>query len=136
MNEKLIEFMNSEEYIKSVASFAGLWFRQSQRTEKRVQVMRNKISLMSDSEFLSFVVNLCEWEKRFEERYYKKRILTTSNMFNLLFDAVSEKGNSRPCNEDFLTQKYIYKGLTFKLYCGQGCFFRITMRKRLIFQST
>lgn len=106
------------------------------RKGRYVQKMRSIIEPMSNAEFLKFVDRICKREEVFEERCYKKGIITTSNIFDILFDAVSQKEYSRPCNNEmFLAEKYIYKGLTFKLYVGQGCFYRITMGKRLIFNS-
>lgn len=119
-----------------VQAYLKKYNRKMERNDRYVQKMKDLIAPMSNAEFFKFVDRICKWETVFEERYYKRCIETTSNIFNVLFDAISQKEYSRPCKEDFLSRKYIYKGLTFKMYQGQGVFFRISMGKRQIFQST
>lgn len=121
---------------KEVQAYLIKYNRRMERRDKYIHKMRELIAPMSNAEFLKFIDRICKWETVFEERYYKRGIETTSNVFDILFEAVSQKEYSRPCNEMFLSEKYIYKGLTFKMYQGQGVFFRITMGKRLLFQSS
>jgi len=133
MNTKAIELLQSEEFAQQVADSI---VREQEWEDRYVALIKERIVPLSNAEFTALVVRLCQWEEKYEEMYYARHIQTTSNLFNAFFEAVSQLGGARPCNNEmFLHEKYIYKGLTFKLYIGQGSFHRITMGKRLIFQS-
>ena len=79
-----------------------------------------------------------KWEKDLEERAYKNGVITVSNFFSALDDLVREEGEEVTDNyhEDFLSTVYLWRGYTFKLYCGQGCFTRIMYKDKQIFQTT
>ncbi len=132
---KLKELMDSEKFKQETEILIKKMATEQDNEDRHVNTCREYIKKMTNPEFISFVVIICEWETKYEERKYKKGILSTSNVFHILFKSISDNSNARPCNENFLHEKYIYKGLTFKKYVGQGVFYRITMRKRLIFQS-
>tara|TARA_R110000868_G_scaffold12456_8_gene59558 strand:+ start:173 stop:586 length:414 start_codon:yes stop_codon:yes gene_type:complete len=133
--KKWVELINSENFKNETDIFIQKWYVEQDNEDRHINTCREYIKKMTIPEFISLVVRICEWETKYEEREYKKGFITTSNVFQTLFKAVSDTSNARPCNEDFLYNKYIYKGLTFKKYVGQGIVYRITMRKRLIFQS-
>lgn len=131
MNIKTL--LQSEDFAKLVANSI---VKEQDRQDRYVAIIKDRITPLSNAEFTALVVRLCEWEEVYQERYYKRRIEATSNLFNAFFETISQLGGARPCNNEmFLHEKYIYKGLTFKLYIGQGSFHRISMGKRLIFQS-
>jgi len=133
MNTKIKELLESEEFAQQVADSI---VKEHDWQNRYVNLIKERIVPLSNAEFTALTVRLCEWETEYEEMYYARHIQTTSNLFNAFFEAISQLGGARPCkNEMFLYEKYIYKGLTFKLYVGQGSFHRITMGKRLIFQS-
>lgn len=108
-----------------------------ERDEKYARQILKMIEPMTNPEFTASIVKFCEWETRYEERLLQRRIVGSSNIFRCLFIAVSTMGGERPCNgEMFLAEKHIVKGITFRLYLGQGSFYRISMGRRLLFQST
>lgn len=78
-----------------------------------------------------------EWEKKFEERKYREGILTSSNVFNAITDYV-ESVCDRHLNldEDFLADAFVWRGYTFKLYVGQGSFWKILRNNEHYFTTT
>ena len=133
MNEKMKALLQSVDFAELIANSI---IRKYEGEEKYVSKIREIVTPMTNAEFTSLVVRLCEWEDKYEEMYYARHIQTSSNLFQIFFDTISNLGGQRPCNKEmFLHSKTIYKGLTFKLYIGQGSFHRISMGKRLIFQS-
>lgn len=133
MNDKAKALLQSEDFAKLVADSM---IREYDREDKYISKIKKMVEPLTNAEFTALVVRLCEWETKYEEMYYARHIESTSNLFRVFFDAITQLGGQRPSNNEmFLQSKTIYKGLTFKLYVGQGSFHRITMGKRLIFQS-
>ena len=79
-----------------------------------------------------------KWEEKYEEFHYTHRHCHTNSMIFSNIVAYAEKNGikSKSLNEDFLSSKFTYKGYTFKLYCGQGCFWRIMKKRKFLFQTT
>lgn len=127
-NEKVKKWMESPKYEKDVSDFVDKWMREEENLSRHTETVMRKIAWMSNAEFLGFMTKLCDWES-------KRRAKGTSNLFRLIFQSISDKKYARPCNEPLLHRKYIYKGITFRLYVGLNFSYRITMGKRLIYQS-
>lgn len=79
-----------------------------------------------------------KWETDIEERAYANGVITVSNFFSALDDLVREEGEeiTESFSEDFLSTAYLWRGYTFKTYCGQGCFTRIMKGETHLFQTT
>jgi len=77
-----------------------------------------------DSLFESFLV----WEKNYEESWYKRGVLNSSNIFGAICKLAENKGAD--CyhviqDKDFLGGAWEYKGYRFSVFNGQGSFWRI-----------
>ena len=103
----------------------------------RINRCYDKINVLSDFDFQKFIKDVfIPYETDFEERFYKKGILTNSNISSILLSIVSQHGEDLNLNEDFLSESYKFKGLIFKYYNGQGFFYRILDDEdNLLFQS-
>ena len=80
-----------------------------------------------------------EWESKYENMMYNRGVLTYSNVFGAVIDYF--ENNSRIIkvgeqDEMFLAKAFKWKKYTFKLYQGQGCFWRILRKGEQIFQTT
>lgn len=136
-SERLKQLLNDPEYRKDLELFAKKLSSDLERRERYCKKIENYIAPLSNIDFLNLIIKFSEWETKYEDRLYKNRICGESMLSNLLFDVIWTIGKeSKIYNEYFLQKKYIYKGLTFKLYVGQGSFVRIMKGKKLIFQST
>lgn len=120
-----------KKFIESLKKADMVLNHQFDRFEKYIATIAEK----NISEVLE---RLLKWEEDFEEDQYKRNFCqTTSNIFSCLFEYVRKKGiQSEEINEDFLSEQYTFMDYTFKLYQGQGCFWRIFKENRQIFQST
>lgn len=135
--ERLKQLLEDPEYQKELEKFAKRLSNEMDRNETACEKIEARISNLSHDEFLKLILRFTEWETKFEERLYKRHICGDSNLLRRLFDTIWAIGyKMSPNREMFLERKYIYKGLTFKLYVGQGSFVRIMKGKKLIFQST
>ncbi len=74
--------------------------------------------------FESFLV----WEKKYEESWYKRNVLTSSNIFGAICKLAEIEGAD--CyhviqDKDFLGGAWEYKGYRFSVFIGQGSLWRI-----------
>lgn len=91
-----------------------------------------------DIKFDQLVDRFLLWEKKYEEMYYKRNIETNSKIFSILMNIIQKDPDTIILDEqdDFLSISFKYKQYTFKLYSGQGCFWRILRDNEQIFQSS
>jgi hypothetical protein len=95
-------------------------------------------SFKSEKELDDWLNYFFTWEEKFENMKRDKHFeLTSSNIFDALCD-YSEKNMDKEFDlyEDFLSFAYSWKKYMFKLYVGQGCFWRVYKDDKLIFQTT
>ena len=113
--------------------------RESSRSSG-IERVRKHLDLVADTpdKLERWFARFFKWEKDLEERAYANGSITVSNFFSALDDLVREEGEEVTDNyhEDFLSTAYLWRGYTFKLYCGQGCFTRIMYKDEQIFQTT
>lgn len=127
-------FDNPEEVAKMREHFRKIDIvldHQSNRFQKYISsIPEERLS----EEFEKFL----KWEYNFEEdQYTRNHCLTSSNIFNCIISYARERGKqNKRLNEMFLSEKFTFMDYTFKLYCGQGCFWRIMKKNKQIFQTT
>lgn len=133
--QKLRDFFdNPEEVAKMREHFRKIDMvldHQSNRFKKYISsIPEEKLS----EEFEKFL----KWEYNFEEdQYTRNHCLTSSNIFSCVISYARERGKqSKRLNEMFLSEKFTFSDYTFKLYCGQGYFWRIMKKNKQIFQTT
>lgn len=98
----------------------------------RIETYINKLEIFDD-----WFPKFLKWEEKFEDyNYTVKNVQTESRIFNHLIDIFEPKAKILNLREDFLAKAFKYNGYTFKLYVGQGSFWRILKGKKVIFQST
>lgn len=97
----------------------------------------NLIKGASAEQFNDFVTKFIKWEVDFEDRKYREGIQTSSTFFSAIIKYCTENAESNiDSDDDFFSSGFIFKEYTFKLYCGQGCFWRIFKDDKIIFQNT
>lgn len=134
--EKLKAFLDSEEGKESVKRFKEKIELEKLNREKWVNHFIKRISKLNDSELEILLTRFFSWEHNIEERYYNNGIQTSSNLIDVLFDVFKTLGEEFDSYEDFYGGGYIYRGYVFKLFIGQGSFFRVLKGKETIFQSS
>jgi uncharacterized protein with von Willebrand factor type A (vWA) domain len=79
-----------------------------------------------------------KWEEEWEEdQYVRNHCMTSSRIFGQIIKVLESRGTSlRNRREDFFSGGFKWGKYTFKLYCGQGCFWRILKGRKIIFQTT
>jgi hypothetical protein len=132
--EKLKETIDAEEN----NNFMDEWFSKLLYSHTRGL---NRVSLMienlKDDELYVWMKKFFKWEEKYEELQYNMGIITSSNIFNSLFEFIYKKGTElkNDFSEDFLSGVYEWRGYVFKIYQGQGCFFRVIKDDKYLFQS-
>ena len=66
-----------------------------------------------------------EWEKNFQEKQYQRGVDTCSYLFFILTLALIPLKISHIIDEDFMEEHFTYLNYTFKLYNGQGSFWKV-----------
>lgn len=109
---------------------------ETRHYEKMESHVRKFISSHTEEECEKALLDFLKWEENFEERLYKKGIQGESWIFHLLMSTFEERiGTRLDLEEDFLQCASRWKNFTFKLYAGQGSFWRILKDDKIIFQS-
>lgn len=72
------------------------------------------------------------WEKMFQEKQYQKGIDTSSHLFFILTLALIPLKELLDIDEDFMGDHSRYLNYTFKLYNGQGSFWKVYKNEKQI----
>lgn len=134
--EKLKAYMESKE---GRIDFKKWWEKRTYDQHKGYDRMCRMLDHLSKKEIHEWMDKFLEWEAKYEEMWYTKRYtITSSLLFNCLMTYTEKKGKKvkQTKYEDFLAGAHKWKSYTFKLYVGQGSFWRILKDKEQIFQST
>ena len=134
--KKISEYFDSEEGQDYIQKYKQKLKTEELNREKWVNHFIRRISKLNDSELEILLTRFFSWEHKIEERYYDNGIQTSSNLIDVLFDVFKTLGEEFDSFEDFYGGGYIYRGYVFKLFVGQGSFFRVLKGKETIFQSS
>ena len=134
--EKLKAFLESPEGKESIVRFAEKMRVEQENEDKWKTHVLNHLNKLTDDELVSELDRFFIWEEALEDRYYKQYIQTSSCIMNILYKVWVENGVELELEEDFLSSAHEYRGHIFKLYCGQGCFYRVLRNGENIHQST
>lgn len=135
-SKKLDDFLNSEEGKTHMSNYLLKIKLERDNNAKWEGHIMVKLSRINDVELESLLNNFFKWEESFEEKYYKRYIQTVSNIFERLYGVWETLGDEFDSSEDFYGSGYIYRGYVFKVFCGQGCFYRVEKDGEIIFQTT
>jgi hypothetical protein len=134
--EDLQELLNDEDYMKERAAEIKIKHEIEENHKARIQ------------EYLATCRNPCldiieflKWEEKWEDTQREvNHVLTESNIFSALSMIVQEEGEDvfhlQENEYGFLGGAWLYRGLTFSLFGGQGSFWRVEKDNEHIFQST
>lgn len=132
--DKLREHFNNPENVKAAREHFAFLENNKQNNIRRI---KDKIENLSDKEVNVLFENFLKWEKKYEDYYYKKGILTESNIFEAICDYIQKYGKESDIEyDDFMTGSWDYKEYRFKLYIGQGSFWRIEKNDEFLFATT
>ena len=134
--EKLRAFLESPEGKESIVRFAEKMRIEQENEDKWKNHVLNHLNKFTDQDLAWELDLFFIWEEALEERYYKQYIQTSSCIMNILYKVWVENGVDLELEEDFLSSAHEYRGHIFKLYCGQGCFYRVLRNGETIHQST
>lgn len=106
------------------------------RDSERKQQAWEFLESLSDEDYQNLLQKFIKWEEQFEEREYEKGKLKSSNIFNIIFSAISH--NAEPCDDDnmFFGGGSTYRGYDWKVFIGQGSFHTIEKDGSRIFTSS
>jgi hypothetical protein len=105
------------------------------RQEDRISKFIEKLS---QEEIEQWMDKFLKWEDEYEEYCYTERhVLTNSEIFSHLIDVLESKGKPIRIyrDEDFCTGGFKWNKYRFKLYQGQGAFWRIWKGRKVIFTN-
>lgn len=134
--EKIRALLETEEGKQDMRDFFAKMHYDSGRGYDRMCKMLDRLSKKKVHKWMD---KFLEWETKYEEYWYTERhTLTNSLLFDCLMTYTEKKGKKLNLfkDEDFLSKAHKWKGYTFKLYVGQGSFWRIMKDEERIFQTT
>jgi hypothetical protein len=105
------------------------------RQEDRISKFINKLS---QEEIEQWMNKFLKWEDEYEEyRYMKHNEQANSNIFGYLINLLRYKGKEIRIyqDEDFCGGGFKWNKYRFKIYHGQGSFWRIWKGRKQIFQN-
>jgi hypothetical protein len=129
-------FMESDEGKELAAKFVLKYKLIEENNSKWENHIIKKLSNANDAELEIILNHFFKWEEKMEDLYYARCIQTSSNLFDRLYDAWVKLGEPFESDEDFFSGGSIYRGYVFKIFCGQGCFYRVEKNGEIIFQTT
>lgn len=108
-----------------------------EKKERNISRIKYKIDSLSDIEIDTLFDKFVKWEVKFEEHYYTDlHIQTSSNILSSIISYIKKYGiENNEENEDFLGGSWSFKNYKFKVYNGQGSFWRIEKDGNEIFTS-
>ncbi len=132
--ERLRAFLETEEGKQSIKDFHRSFEIRDIQTERVSKYMKT----LSEEELIEKFLLFLKWEEEYEEMMYKRGIQTGSHIFHCLTKVAENEGKKLQIrnDEDFVYNKFIWKGYSFLLFVGQGSFWRIKKGKKIIFQQT
>ena len=106
------------------------YFEKLARKQDREEYWVNKsnayFDTLSDEEFDRLMLKFFEWESNYQEMWYKRGVMTASNLMGNLWEVSKSFGTDIPNDEDFPTERNEYRGFVFSLTHGQGSFFWVS----------
>ena len=133
--KKLKEILEDEDF----KSFTDYLQEKEDILNRNTNRIRRFLSSKSDEEIDKIICNFIKWEDKYEEMYYKRSILTSSNIFSAVINYCSTHGIEIEIDdlpyEDFLGRRFSWGDYKFSRYDGQGSFWRIEKDDEIIYQS-
>ncbi len=132
MKKRMDEWFDSPEGKASMERERRRIIRDAERKQQAWEYLES----LTDEDYRKKLLQLIEWEDRFEEREYQKGKHKSSNIFNTIFSAISH--NAESCDDDnmFFGGGSTYRGFNWKVYVGQGSFYTIEENGERIFTSS
>lgn len=134
MLDELKKHFEDPENVKAAQEyFSG----KSEKKERNISRIKHRIEGLSDIELDTLFDKFVKWEVKLEEHYYiDLHIQTSSNILSSIISYVKKYGAENDEEyEDFLSGSWSYKTYKFKVYSGQGSFWRIEKDGKEIFTS-
>lgn len=129
--EKLEAYLKSPEFAHDMELRV---FRQN-RFDERAALLYEYFKTITDHQIDEFL----KWEEEYEEyEYTVNHTQTVSNIFSLLikmFETFGIQTDENLLDESFLAGKFTIDRFELKVYCGQGCFYRLFKDNNQIFQT-
>ena len=133
--ERLEALLSDPEKMHQIsADFTRMW----EIEDKQLSRVRARIESIPEDQLEAEFLKFLKWEETWEEdQYVRNHCMTCSHAFGYMLTVLEEKGSRlKKVREDFYSGGFKWNGYTFKMYCGQGCFWRILKGKKQIFQTT
>lgn len=128
-HKNMMAFLRSEE---SKNGFREHFKLKLMVEDHQMERILKYIQSIPEESFEERFESFLKWEEKHEEICQN-----TSVIFSRIIFYCRQNGSpvENDGTEDFLCDIFTYRDYTFKLYCGQGCFWRITKKRKVIFQS-
>ena len=134
--DKLREFLATPEGQESIERFHKEIEKNKQRSKRNAMRIIHFIRDLSDDQLHEAFLRFFEWERKYEDMWYDRGVLTQSNILTAIDNAWEMVGDDVESDEDFFSGASSFRGYTFKTYCGQGCFTRVVHKGKTIFQTS
>jgi hypothetical protein len=124
----LRDFYDSPEGQESIKKF----HRLRDHYDNRIKAIHEYLETKTDAELKVMAESFFAREKKYQDYMYDVRHCeTNSRIFGSLIGVADQYGTELKIkDEDFLSGAVKYRGYSFKTYCGQGCFTRVSKGKK------
>jgi len=124
----LRDFYDSPEGQESIKKFHAL----EDHRNNRIKAIHEYLETKTDAELKVMAESFFAREKKYQDYMYDVRHCETcSRILGALITVANEYGTELKIkDEDFLSGAMKYRGYSFKTYCGQGCFTRVSKGKK------
>lgn len=121
-----------------VAEMQEKFRREREISENQKLRVQRHIDSIAAEDFEKKFEDFLKWEEQWEDfQYVHRHVITSSTIFGKVIKVLEKRGTPlRNRREDFFAGGFKWGKYTFKLYCGQGCFWRILKGRKIIFQTT
>lgn len=140
MNEFFGKELTDEQWNKIIDEMKFCFEQHTAYKRRRIDRISKFINNLPEDRIDIWMDKFLKWEKKYEEYCYDVRhVQTSSQIFNGLTDYIEQNGKlvkSTKNDSMFFAGGWKWNNYIFKVYVGQGSFWRIWKGRKMIFQTT
>lgn len=131
----------SDAFDKSLESGdVEIFIKEKEERQKKFDALVNQLQVFldgkTDTELEIWMKDMSIVEDLYEKYFYFEKCMHKRSLgFSLLCTVAKRQGKQKRFFQDFCEDSFVWRGYHFKLFVGQGSFWRILKKKKLFFQN-